>query len=135
MDEVKCVSGKCADKVVACPSGYSCSNGACVTVTGTSTPIPTVAPTSTPVSDLGCLLLPDDTPCDVSTLETRAVLAYGWDRSWDWWFYHKDDVEIKSELLACGKPVFAMLPLGHGEYQRQLRLELDSNGKETVKMT
>lgn len=87
--------------------------------------------------------LPDETvaelkgkcPTDTDLQKKTVLLAYGWDRSWDWWFIHKENIEIKSELIGCGKPVSAMLALGQGDYQRQLRLERDKDDNEMVKLT
>ncbi len=88
--------------------------------------------------------LPDETvaglkskcPSDVNQQKKTVLLAYGWDKSWDWWFIHKENIEIKSELIGCGKPVHARLLLGQGEYQNQLRFEYDATaGTEMVKLT
>lgn len=74
-------------------------------------------------------------PTDVPSQEKRAVLAYGWDRSWDWWFYHKTDVEIKSEPMDCGKTVYGMTGLGGGDYTRFMRFESNkASGTERVIM-
>lgn len=61
--------------------------------------------------------------CPTGSLEKHAVLAYGWDNSWDWWFYHSTNVEIKSEILDCGKRVVSRERLGQGDYMRLMRLE------------
>ncbi len=88
--------------------------------------------------------LPDETvadlkgkcPTDAVLQKKTVLLTYGWDKSWDWWFIHEANVEIKRELLACGKPVYARLLLGQGEYQKQLRLERDvTDDNEMVKLT
>lgn len=71
-------------------------------------------------------------PTDSSGPEKRAVLAYGWDRSWDWWFYHKTDIEIKSEPMDCGKPVYARAGLGGGDYKRFMMFEKNASVERVV---
>ncbi len=75
-------------------------------------------------------------PADDAIQNKTVLLTYGWDKSWDWWFVHKENIEIKSELIACGKPVYARLLIGQGEYQNQLRFEYNATSdKEMVRLT
>lgn len=75
-------------------------------------------------------------PTDDAIKNKTVLLTYGWDKSWDWWFVHKENIEIKSELIGCGKHVYAMQLLGQGEYQKQLRFEYNvTANKEVVKLT
>lgn len=128
VDELKAKCQAVSSK--GCPG--VCKGGVCVSVS-------TAKATSEPAKDL-CPLLPDDVSCDYFPCDrpigNYALLAYGWDRSWDWWFYHSTDVELKSELLDCGKAVYALVDLGGGDYKRFMTLEKDvSLGTERVIMS
>lgn len=97
-------------------------------------------PSGTPVPSGFCLGLPDGTPCDYTcpapNPEHRALLAYGWDTSWDWWLISETKAEIRGiESIDCEKKVSVTVALAEGDYQRLIKVEKDATtGNEEVKM-
>lgn len=94
----------------------------------------------TPVTSGFCLGLPDGTPCDYAcpapNPEHRALIAYGWDTSWDWWLISETKAEIRGiEPIDCEKEVSVAVALAGGDYQRLIKVEKDATtGTEEVKM-